>query len=114
MTQRRTAKYPIKEWNLLIGAPVEITRWGALVRAGIVEDAMPDSSLLWVAAEGVQGRELFCAADNYEVWIEPRLLDGNMRYRMTHEQLHRQFPNGTASSPGTPSIAQIYNGYPTK
>jgi len=49
MTQRRTAKYPIKEWNLLIGAPVEITRWGTLVRIGIVEDAMPDSSLLWVA-----------------------------------------------------------------
>ena len=91
MTLRRAAKYPMKEWSLLIGAPVEITRWGTLVRAGIVEDAMPDSSVLWVAADGIQGRELFSAADNYKVWIEPRLLDGNMRYRMTDEQLHRQF-----------------------
>jgi hypothetical protein len=91
MPTRRTVKYLMKEWNLLIGAPVEITRRGTLIRAGIVEDAMQDSSLLWVAADGVQGRELFSAADNYEVWVEPRLLDGNMRYRMTDEQLHRQF-----------------------
>ena len=91
MKLRRTVKYRMKEWNLLAGAPVEITRWGTLVRAGIVEDVMQDSSLLWVAADGVQGRELFSAADNYEVWIEPRLLDGNMRYRMTDEQIHPQF-----------------------
>jgi hypothetical protein len=84
-------KYRIKEWNLLIGAPVEIMRRGTLVRAGIVEDAMQDSSVLWVAADGVQGRELFSAGDNYEVWIEQRLLDGNMRYRMTDVQLHGQF-----------------------
>lgn len=80
-------KYPYGEWKRLIGAPVEIRRNGTVVRSGTVEEAMPDSSLLWIAAGSGQGRQLFSAADNYEVWIEPRLLDGDMCYRMTSSQL---------------------------
>lgn len=90
MTKNPVVKCRMKEWSLLVGAPVEIRMWGTLIRAGTVEDAMPDSSLLWIAADGVQGRALFSAADNYEVWVEPRLLDGDMRYRMTNSQLHPQ------------------------
>jgi hypothetical protein len=81
-------KYPYKEWRRLTGAPVEIRRNGTTVRAGTVEAVMPDSSLLWIEADGACGRELFAAANNYEVWTEPHLLDGNMRYRMTNSQLH--------------------------
>lgn len=51
---------------------------------------MPDSTLLWLAADAAHGRELFSAAENYEVWIEPRLLDGEMAYRMTDSQLRSE------------------------
>lgn len=81
-------KYPHEEWNRLTGAPVEIRRNGTTVRAGTVEAVMPDSSLLWIQANGACDRELFSAADNYEVWIQPHLLDGNMRYRMTSSQIY--------------------------
>lgn len=80
-------KYPFKEWNRLIGAPVEIRRNGRTVRSGTVDDAMPDSTLLWIAADACHERTLFAAAENYEVWIEPRLLEGELSYRMTDSQL---------------------------
>lgn len=92
---RQMQKYPYKEWNRLIGAPVEIKRNGTTIRSGTVEEAMPDSSLLWIAADAGHGRKLFSAeVDNYEVWIEPRLLDGDMRYRMTNSQLPPIPPHG--------------------
>ena len=80
-------KYPFKEWNRLIGAPVEIRRAGTTVRSGTVDEAMPDSSLLWLAADAAHDRMLFSAAEDYEVWVEPRLLDGDLTYRMTDSQL---------------------------
>lgn len=78
-------KYAYKERHRLTGAPVEIRRNGTTVRSGTVEAVMSDSSLLWIQADGARGRELFAAADTYEVWIEPHLLDGDMRYRMTNK-----------------------------
>ncbi|MDQ0691260.1 hypothetical protein [Arthrobacter sp. W4I7] len=81
-------KYPEREWSRLIGAPVEIRINGTTVRSGTVEEAMPDSSLLWIASDGAHERELYSSAENYEVWIEPKLLDAGMRYRMANSQLH--------------------------
>ena len=80
--------YPASEWHRLDGVPVEIRQRGALVRAGTVEAVMPDSSMIWVAADGPYGRELFLAADNYEVWLEPGQLVGELRYRMTDDNLY--------------------------
>lgn len=81
-------KYPYRDWNLLVGAPVEIWRDGILVPSGVVEEAMPDSSALWIRADGARGGQLYSAAENYGVRIEPHVLDGDMRYRMTDGQLH--------------------------
>jgi hypothetical protein len=64
------------------------SEWHRLVRAGTVEAVMPDSSMIWVAADGPYGRELFLAADNYEVWLEPGQLVGELRYRMTDDNLY--------------------------
>lgn len=86
--ERRTMQiYPYRKWNLLIGAPVEIWKDGILVRSGVVEEAMPDASALWIRADGPRGRQLYLAAEGYEVMIEPHLLDGDLRYRMTDSQL---------------------------
>jgi hypothetical protein len=75
-------------WNRLIGALVEIRHNGRIVSAGVVEDAMPDSSTLWIAADGVQSRRMYEAALNYQVWVEPQQLTGNICYRMTSSQLY--------------------------
>lgn len=32
---------------------------------------MPDSSALWIAADGLTGRVLIEAAEGHEVWAEP-------------------------------------------
>ena len=61
-------------WDLLIGALVEIRRDGQVVCAGVVEDAMPDSSALWIAAHGVQPRRMYESALIYQVWVEPQHL----------------------------------------
>lgn len=79
--------YPYPEWNRLIGVPVEVRKDGRLLRAGVVEDAMPDSSAVWLAADGTGGRAMFSAAEGHELWISPRTLGGRMRFRMAAAQL---------------------------
>ncbi|WP_306915096.1 hypothetical protein [Arthrobacter sp. V4I6] len=39
-------------------------------RRGIVEDAMPDSSGLWITAQGPCSREFADKASGYTVWTE--------------------------------------------
>lgn len=78
--------YP--HWRRLIGALVEIRRYDQAVRTGLVEDAMPDSSVLWIAADGVQPRNMYEAAENYKAWVEPQQLTGEAAYRMTSAQLY--------------------------
>jgi len=34
----------------------------------LVEDAMPDASGIWLAADGAFGRELIEKAEGYEIW----------------------------------------------
>ena len=64
-----------RDWNRLVGVPVEIRQYGRTIRAGIVDDVMPDSSLLWLMADSTQGRALFNAREDYEVWLELDLLE---------------------------------------
>ncbi|MEN8585356.1 hypothetical protein ABFP37_21935 [Burkholderia sp. RS01] len=75
------------EWNLLIGAFVEIRKGQEFVRAGFVDHAMPDSSALWLAASGPHTRTLLEKSEGYEVWVQPTELDGVLRYRMTASRL---------------------------
>jgi hypothetical protein len=78
--------YP--HWRWLIGALVEIRRYDQAVRTGFVEDAMPDSSVLWIAADGVHPRNMYDAAENYTAWVEPQQLTDAAAYRMTSAQLY--------------------------
>ncbi len=78
--------YP--HWRRLIGALVEIRRYDQAVRTGFVEDAMPDSSLLWIAADGVHPRNMYEAAENYKARVEPQQLTDEAAYRMTSAQLY--------------------------
>jgi hypothetical protein len=71
------------KWNELIGARVEIRRNLQVVRSGVIEEAMPDSSCLWLAADAPHQRTLIDAAEGYEVWIEPRELNGKYFHRTT-------------------------------
>ena len=78
--------YP--DWTRLIGAHVEVRRQQQLVRHGVVDDAMPDSSIVWLAADGINPRTMYEAAEGYSVWVEPQQLSGEASYRMTSYQLH--------------------------
>jgi hypothetical protein len=82
-----------QKWGLLIDALVEVHRNGQLVRTGFVEDAMADSSILWLAADGQNQRQMFEASRGYQVWVAPQSLTGSLRYRMTAQQIFDTKPN---------------------
>jgi hypothetical protein len=75
------------EWTLLIHALVEIRRNGHVIRTGYVEDAMPDSSAIWIAADATSPRRMFEAAEGHQVWVTPQELSGPLSYRMTTSQI---------------------------
>lgn len=66
-----------RDWNRLIGVPVEIRQYGATIRTGVVDDVMPDSSMLWLMADSSHGRTLYNAHEDFEVWIELELLEAH-------------------------------------
>lgn len=78
------------DWTLLINTPVEIRHQGAVLRSGIVDDAMPDSSILWIAGDGQSPRQMFESALGHEVWINARELSGGARFQMTTDRLSPQ------------------------
>lgn len=88
------ATYPYHDWHRLIGVPVEVRKDFLIVRTGVVDDAMADSSVLWLAADGTQGRALFAAADGYQVWIRPQELDGKLCFKMAAARLPAPLPEG--------------------
>ena len=67
------------DWAAAIGGPVQIRRHGLTVQSGIVEDAMVDSSILWLRSSGVQPRRAFVRREGYEAWISPRHLQPDTR-----------------------------------
>jgi hypothetical protein len=79
-------KYP--SCNRLLGATVEFRQHGQIIRTGTVEAAMPDSSALWLASDGVDPRTMYEGAEKYEAWVEPRELTGTGCYRMTTSLLY--------------------------
>ncbi|WP_457971718.1 hypothetical protein [Arthrobacter sp. D1-17] len=94
-------KYRHDAWDRLVGAPVEIRKDGNVIRSGRVDGAMPDSSVIWLAADEWEPRALFEAALGFEVWVEPRQLAGKLSYRMTASALHHEDkPRGRLSSSG--------------
>ncbi len=56
------------DWAALIGAEVEVKMDGKCVRSGLVDDAMPDSSIIWLAADHRNPRTLYEAQEGYRIW----------------------------------------------
>ncbi len=79
--------YRHDDWSQLVSAFVEVRKDWQHLRYGFVDDAMGDSSALWLAADGLDGRVLISKAEGYEVWVEPRQLEGALAYRMTSSSL---------------------------
>ncbi|MBT2597687.1 hypothetical protein [Arthrobacter sp. ISL-72] len=75
------------EWNLLINTLVEIRLDGQTIRTGLVEDVMPDSSALWLAADSDNPRQIFEVCQGHQVWVTPQQLCGELSYRMTTQQI---------------------------
>ncbi|WP_162943676.1 hypothetical protein [Arthrobacter celericrescens] len=63
-------KRRVSDWTKLIGKRVEVRHSGEQVQTGLVDNAMPDSSVIWLAPEGVYRRALFEAAHGFEIWVE--------------------------------------------
>ncbi|PNH79720.1 MULTISPECIES: hypothetical protein [unclassified Arthrobacter] len=80
--------YRHEDWNQLVGAFVEVRKGKRSLRRGFVDDAMPDSSAIWLSADGFDGRTFVDKAEGYEVWVEPQQLEGEVAYRMTSSALH--------------------------
>lgn len=59
------------EWESLAGTVVDVHLDNDLHRRGMVEDVMPDSSGLWIAAQGSWSREFVDKASGYTVWTDP-------------------------------------------
>ena len=49
-------------WRRLIGATVQIRQHGQIIRTGTVDDAMADSTALWIAGDATQPRTMYEAA----------------------------------------------------
>lgn len=55
-------------WQHALGQHVEIRLDGITIRSGVVEAVMPDDSILWISADGLNGREMVERADGKEVY----------------------------------------------
>lgn len=56
------------DWQRALGQRVEIWKDGRFIREGTVEAVMPDSSFLWLSAEGALLREMISHHDRYQVF----------------------------------------------
>jgi hypothetical protein len=70
------------DWGDLVGVPVQLHQHGKFLRSGVVDAAMPDSSVLWLAADGADERQMFEAALGCQAWTSPQELTGNYRFKM--------------------------------
>jgi hypothetical protein len=86
------------QWSVLTNALVEIRHNGRLIRTGTVEDVMPDSSALWIAADPTHPRQMFEVAQGHQVWISPQALSGDLTYRMTAKHIFGASANRMAGS----------------
>ncbi|MDQ0661971.1 hypothetical protein QFZ35_000469 [Arthrobacter ulcerisalmonis] len=70
-------------WRRLFGATVQIRQHGHIIRTGTVDDAMADSTALWIAGDAAQPRTMYEAAHGIEVWAHPEEAEDGLCYRMT-------------------------------
>jgi hypothetical protein len=70
-------------WRRLIGTTVQIRHNGRIIRTGTVDDAMADSTALWIAGSAAQPRSMYEAARGIEVWADPEEAEDRLCYGMT-------------------------------
>ncbi|KQR63667.1 hypothetical protein ASF98_13720 [Arthrobacter sp. Leaf337] len=70
-------------WRRLIGTTVQIRQHGHIIRTGTIDDAMADSTALWIAGDATQPRTMYEAAHGIEVWADPEEAEDGLCYRMT-------------------------------
>ena len=63
-----TSLHRTNQWQSLVGELVEVRLHGALYRRGLVDDAMPDASGIWIAQEAASLREFIDAGSGFEIW----------------------------------------------
>jgi hypothetical protein len=63
-----SAGYWTGEWQVLPGLTVEVWLGRQFYRGALVDDAMPDSSGVWLATEGPYGREYVDKDRGYMIW----------------------------------------------
>lgn len=64
------------DWATLSRQLVEVRRGSEIYRRGHVDDTMPDGSGLWMAADGILGRELIWREQGFTVGKLYRPADG--------------------------------------
>jgi hypothetical protein len=71
--------YRIDDWGTLTGAWFEMRLDGCPVRLGFIDEVMPDSSVLWIAADGVHSGTLFepASGDKAFTYAQPRVPHNN-------------------------------------
>ncbi|MBB6407142.1 prophage tail gpP-like protein [Arthrobacter sp. AZCC_0090] len=57
------------DWQRALGQYVEIRLGGKTVRTGTVDSVMPDSSILWISAQGTDTRMMVEQARGNEVFV---------------------------------------------
>lgn len=102
MPPNRTTAHQHTEWSLLISAKVEIRYNGQVLRTGFVEDAMPNSSALWVAADANGPRQMYEVSQGHQVWVTPQELPGELHYRMATKQIFSA-PSARSADPSSPT-----------
>ena len=70
-------------WRRLIGTTVQIRQNGRIIRTGTVDDAMADSTALWIAGDSTQPGAMYEAARGIDVWSEPEEAEDGLYYRLT-------------------------------
>lgn len=68
-------------WRRLIGTTVQIRQDGRIIRIGTIDDAMADSTALWIAGDAAQPRTMYEASRGIEVWAEPEEAEDGLCYR---------------------------------
>jgi hypothetical protein len=56
------------DWQRALGQYVEVRRHGEVIRTGTVVAVMPDSSLLWISADGVFPRQMVEKVEGYQIY----------------------------------------------
>jgi hypothetical protein len=61
----------VPDWSRLQDMHVQSTEDGRTLREGQVDMVAADGTVLWLAMDGVFGRQLVLRADGVEAWIRP-------------------------------------------